>query len=83
MALIGWTPAHGSGDGRHPLGHCRPRRWLAAWTSFKSWLEAESRRRRLRREEAYLAHATDLYDLERRMHDLERQEERPRFIGYF
>ena len=81
MALIGWTPAHGSGDGRHPFD--RARRWRAAWTGFKTWLEAESRRRRLRREEAYLARATDLYDLERRMHDLERQEERPRFIGYF
>jgi hypothetical protein len=75
MALIGWTPAHGSGDGRHPLG--------SAWSKLKAWFEAEARRRRLRREEAYLAQAADLYDLERRMHDLERQDERPRFIGYF
>jgi uncharacterized protein DUF3563 len=79
MALIGWT--HGFGERPPALGQAR--RWLAAWTRFKAWLEAESRRRRLRREEAYLAQAADLYDLERRMHDLERQEERPRFIGYF
>lgn len=75
MALIGWTPAHGSGDGRHLLA--------SVWSRLKAWLEAESQRRRVRREEAYLAQAVDLYDLERRMHDLERQDERPRFIGYF
>ena len=83
MAPIGWTPAHGSGDGRHPLGSARLWDWATAWTRLKVWLDAESRRRRLRREEAYLAQATDLYDLERRMHDLERRDELPCFIGHF
>jgi len=81
MALIGWTPAHGSGDGRHSLGQAP--RCRTVWSKLKAWLEAESRRRQLRREEAYLAQATDLYDLERRMHDLERQDQRSSIIGYF
>jgi hypothetical protein len=43
---------------------------------FRQWAEDMERRqweRERQREEAYLAQATDIYDLERRSHELERR----------
>ena len=59
--------------------------WRRPWSAWTGWLRSVERRwweRRVKREEAYLAEAVDIADLERRMRDLERGE-RQRFIGYF
>jgi hypothetical protein len=47
------------------------------------YFELNDWQRRVRREEAYLAQSASLEDLERRMRDLDREDRRPRFIGYF
>ena len=61
----------------------RPSRFRAAWKRISDYLELNDWQRRVRREEAYLAQSASLEDLERRMRDLDREEQRPRFIGYF
>lgn len=72
--------AQGSGSSEE-----RVSRWPSlrtAWTSVIQRLELRSWRRRVQREEAYLAQAVDADDLDRRMRILDCQE-RTRFIGYF
>ncbi|HEX6094581.1 MAG TPA: DUF3563 family protein [Dongiaceae bacterium] len=61
----------------------RPSGFRAAWRRISDYLELNDWQRRVRREEAYLAQSASLEDLERRMRDLDREEQRPRFIGYF
>lgn len=55
----------------------------AALKRISEYFELNDWQRRIRREEAYLAQSASLEDLERRMRDLDREERRPRFIGYF
>ena len=79
MALIGsWT---GMGAGRP--SNSWPARWLAASRRFADGIEHWQWRRRTRRDEAYLAQAASMEDLDRRMRDLDRKDGRMRFIGYF
>jgi hypothetical protein len=79
MALIGsWS---GLGAGRPSIS--RPAQWLAAWRRFADGIEYWQWQRRTRRDEAYLAQAASMEDLDRRMHDLDRKDGRMRFIGYF
>ncbi len=61
----------------------RPSGLRAAWKRFSDYLALNDWQRRVRREEAYLAQSASLEDLERRMRDLDREDRRPRFIGYF
>ena len=61
----------------------RPSGFRAALRRISDYLELNDWQRRVRREEAYLAQSASLEDLERRMRDLDREDRRPRFIGYF
>jgi Protein of unknown function (DUF3563) len=61
----------------------RPSGFRAALKRISDYLEMNDWQRRVSREEAYLAQSASLEDLERRMRDLDREERRPRFIGYF
>jgi len=61
----------------------RPSAFRAALKRLSDYLELNDWQRRVRRDEAYLAQSASLEDLERRMRDLDREERRPRFIGYF
>ena len=61
----------------------RPFGFRAAWKRISDYLELNDWQRRIRREEAYLAQSASLEDLERRMRDLDHEDRRPRFIGYF
>jgi hypothetical protein len=61
----------------------RPSVFRSAWKRIAEYLALNDWQWRVRREEAYLAQSASLEDLERRMRDLDREERRPRFIGYF
>jgi hypothetical protein len=61
----------------------RPPGIRAALKRVFEYFELNDWQRRIRREEAYLAQSASLEDLERRMRDLDREDRRPRFIGYF
>lgn len=59
------------------------RHWRTAWSNLRHRWQARAWQRRAQRQEAYLSEAVDLYDLDRRMRDLDRDERPARFIGYF
>jgi hypothetical protein len=82
MALIASWSNSGPGTGKagRPSGW---RRWRVAWSDLRQRWQALSWQRRVREEESYLAESVDLYDLDRRMRELDREEQRGRFIGYF
>ena len=61
----------------------RPSGFRAALRRLSEYLELNDWQRRVRREESYLAQSASLEDLEQRMRDLDREDRRPRFIGYF
>jgi hypothetical protein len=77
MAFIGsW-----SSPGLRPAAG--PRFLKSAWTRLRDYLSLNDCQRRIRCQEAYLAQSASLEDLERRMRELDSEERRPRFIGYF
>ena len=82
MSLIAsWSNWHRDADRTgNPSGW---RRWRTAWANLRQRWQARSWQRRVEQEEAYLAKAVDLYDLDRRLRALDREERPARFIGYF
>jgi len=82
MSLIAsWLNSdHGGNRAGGPSGW---RHWRTAWSDLRQRWQARSRQRLVQEEESYLAESVDLYDLDRRMRELDREEQRGRFIGYF
>jgi len=82
MSLIAaWSNSgHGANQAGGPSGW---RHWRTLWSDLRQRWQAGSWQRRVQQDEAYLAKAVDLYDLDRRMRDLDREARPARFIGYF
>ena len=82
MSLMASWPAPAPDTGRSG-GQSWWRRLLSAWTDRVKRRRADAWRRKVRKQEAYLAQAVDLDDLDRRMRQLERDNLPARFSRYY
>jgi len=78
MSLM--ASVHSANEAGGPKGRWH---WHAVWSNLRHRWQTRSWQRRVQKEESYLAEAVDLYDLDRRLRKLDREERHARFIGYF